>query len=70
VGTIDPVKQLQALVRTYETAVVQAARDEGSRAQTFGEALLDLPRDVANELHASFKMQADALRAEITGGKE
>lgn len=49
------------LMTTYETVVINAAKDHGHNPQTFLEAIAVLPSAEFEVLRASYKAQVDAM---------
>lgn len=67
--SFDPDKypktaKMQALIKSYQSAVVNAARAAGFPRASFGDALLLLPPDTVRSLHASFRKQAEKINSE------
>jgi hypothetical protein len=57
----EKARQLEALLRTYKSAVINAAQDAGLGNVSFGDALLVLPPETVRSLRESFKKQVEAI---------
>ena len=51
---------VEALMKAYEVAVVQAATAHGAHPQDFGEAMAALPREEFEALRAAYEKQIGA----------
>lgn len=59
---LDRARKLQALVQSFQSAVINSAKKAGYQADTFADALLALPADTVRRLHYSFREQAEAIK--------
>lgn len=55
------MKSRIALMTSFETAVVQAAKDTGAAPRTFADAVKALPAEEFANMQASFSKQVDEL---------
>ena len=57
----EKARQIQALLRIYKSAVINAAQEAGLGNLPFGDALLLLPPETVRTLRKSFEKQVKAI---------